>query len=448
MLALANTNPGESTEFMNTKGWLTLLPLLAVVVLIVLSLRRMKSTPLTKTGRLTLILLFLGSVIFLGENALHDRLIRKGSPHLIKTAVAFSTTIDGYRAAMNNAVPRDVKILERDSLPRTLVLIIGESLNRNHMSLYGAERETSPLLSCRDDIQVYQNVISGYSNTVSSVLNSLSETNTESADTASPKVDIIDILHAADYKTYWLSNQPPIGIWENIVSYLANKTDNPVYVNTSSSSSFEATYTVSYDDKLLKPLRTALDAPGERKLIVLHLMGNHTSYSKRYPPAYKKWEESGEVPGTRAHYANAVLYNDYVVDSIFSMLTQHAASSDQENIALYLSDHGENVYDENGNCGHDYAGTLPKSNVEIPFILWQSNTSKARTTALSTPYMSDDLFHTIQDLAKVKNSYYTPTRAFFHTGYDSTRVRKMERYMSRCFDWLLWYIWQSEKQTL
>lgn len=105
MLALANTNPGESTEFMNTKGWLTLLPLLAVVVLIVLSLRRMKSTPLTKTGRLTLILLFLGSVIFLGENALHDRLIRKGSPHLIKTAVAFSTTIDGYRAAMNNAVP-------------------------------------------------------------------------------------------------------------------------------------------------------------------------------------------------------------------------------------------------------------------------------------------------------------------------------------------------------
>lgn len=60
------------------------------------------------------------------------------------------------------------------------VLILGESTNRNHMSLYNENyHETSPLLSKNKDLTVYTDVVIGYCHTLESVPNSLSESNLE-----------------------------------------------------------------------------------------------------------------------------------------------------------------------------------------------------------------------------------------------------------------------------
>ena len=68
------------------------------------------------------------------------------------------------------------------------------------------------------------------------------------------------------------------------------------------------------------------------------------------------------------YYDNAVLYNDFIVYSMIKELQ----NQNKKSALLYLSDHGENVYD-----GTDFFGrsedVLTKSMFEIPFLVWVSN---------------------------------------------------------------------------
>jgi heptose-I-phosphate ethanolaminephosphotransferase len=102
--------------------------------------------------------------------------------------------------------------------------------------------------------------------------------------------------------------------------------------------------------------------------------------------------------------------------------------------AVYFSDHGENVYDEGDYCGHNYADRIPRANVEIPFVLWFSPSQREFLKAhnsliesrLHTPYMIDDLFHTIIDLSSIATPCFDKTRSFINPDYDSTRQRVLE----------------------
>src|SRR5690554_4159534 len=96
--------------------------------------------------------------------------------------------------------------------------------------------------------------------------------------------------------------------------------------------------------------------------------------------------------------------------------------------------HGENIYDEGGNLGHDYAGKLPKSNVEIPFVIWGSDHYRKNNSAMldlmrtrkSTPYVTDHLFHTLIDLAKINSAVFVPEKSLVNSRFDSTRKRILE----------------------
>ena len=134
-------------------------------------------------------------------------------------------------------------------------------------------------------------------------------------------------------------------------------------------------------------------------------------------------------------YDNAVCYNDLVMDSIFSLLTTYSQSHPDMRIsALYFSDHGENVYDEGDYCGHNYSDKIPNANVEIPFVIWCSESQKdflqsegvSLDQRLHTPYMIDDLFHTILDLASIKASCFDGRRSVVNKDYDASRKRMLE----------------------
>ena len=62
----------------------------------------------------------------------------------------------------------DAKLINADST--LVVVIIGESCNRNHMSVYGYNRPTTPRLQARKDIMVFDNVISANSSTLKSII--------------------------------------------------------------------------------------------------------------------------------------------------------------------------------------------------------------------------------------------------------------------------------------
>ena len=429
VLALLNTNTSEAFEFLEIKGFINLTLLIPFLFFAVKAFWTKYSYTNDKKTYPTIALVI--ALVFIGENLVNNRLIRKGSPHFIKTVAAVAENIE----ALNNDTNHSLRAVKAKNLsgqvPKTIVLVLGESLSRRHMGLYGHSRETNPRLSSLSKLIVFEDVVSPYSNTISAVTKSLANINADSHDTLQPQSDILDVMSASGFKTYWISNQRPIGLWENYITQIAKKADFTKFVNTSGNSSRESNYIRSYDEKVVSPFEEVLSDTAISKFIVIHLMGNHTSYRRRYPEEYKKWEENGEVPGTKAQYDNSVLYNDYIIHRIISELDRGSSSNDA---LIYLSDHGENVYDELGNCGHDYGSILPKSNVEIPFIIWTSeeyqNSFPTKVHNASShrnaPYMSDDLFHTLLDLCDVESEHYDSTRSILSPTYDSTRLRILE----------------------
>jgi len=436
ILVLSNTNLQESIEFMDLKASAGLFVLLPYLLLSIYSFRKAPRYESSKAKLYVAVFLLSVSVIFIAENAINGRFVRKSTPQIVKVILSFSDQIKLYNELNVDVAARKIDAKSTfKSNQQTFVLIIGESCNRNHMSIYGASKPTTPRLKSREDLYVFDNVVSAHSNTINSILSMLSQSNLENKISFKNSIDILDVFSSAGYKTYWLSNQPPIGIWENLVTLFSKKADYSHFLNIMSNSSMEATLTASYDSKLFSPFSKILHEDVGKKFIVLHLMGSHTSYSKRYPNDFNIFSGSNKKEKTIAEYDNSIYYNDFIVDSLMNILNRYSLQ-DTNNLmsAIYLSDHGENVYDEFDRVGHDYSGKLPKANVEIPFLVWVSYKYRAMNPVkesiiksnLHQPYVTDDLFHSIMDLNGIQSKYFEEKRSIFNEEFDETRKRILE----------------------
>jgi len=431
-----NTNLNEATEFLSVKftfRFLWLLPYLVLFILALLYPPRAESK--TVYGKYIILFLCLFSGIFFAENIINGRFVRKAVPQTVRAFVSFYHENKIFQELKKRTIMQvDATVsYPEENAEMTFVLIIGESASRNHMSIYGYPRNTTPKLKKRSDLIVYDDVISAYSHTINSVLSMLTEANLDNKKQFHESVSLADVFHSAGFKTFWLSNQLPVGIWDNAIYNVAQTFDVFHYTNYLANSSFESTYYSPYDEVLLEPVLTALRDTAKFKFIVVHLMGNHTSYEKRYPKEYTIFNQ-GKDTKTRTidHYDNSMLYNDFIVDSIFLMLLDYAQKN--PNIitsSIYLSDHGENVYDENDNVGHDYSGSIPKSNVEIPFIVWLSPQYKAvfgekyqiMEQQKNLPFINDMLFDAILDMNFVNYEGKAVQQSIFNEAYKANRKR-------------------------
>lgn len=429
-----NTNAQEATEFMSLKQsprWLLLIP---YIVLFVVAMKRVPIFSLrSKWMKMIVGALTVSCLLFLTEAAVNKRFLRMTVPPTAKAVVSFAQESSSYKLLQKRELKKVTATTSEES--QVTILILGESCNRNHMSLYGYARNTSPELSKRKDILVFDNVVSPYSYTMASVLHLLSESNMDEERPIEQCVLLQEVLASAGFKTFWLSNQSPIGVWDNAVASIANLSDVVRYVNLGGNSSFESTQIASYDDLLLAPLQKVLeDDNAPKKWIVLHLMGSHSQYDKRYPSNFNVFKEGKDKrQRTIDAYDNSVLYSDYIVNAMLDILDAYAKKHPQTRVsALYISDHGENVYDDGQNAGHDVADTIPYSIAEIPFVLW-TNPYNARDLqradslrkSLHQPYMIDDLFHTFIDLSNVSSPIFQPARSMFNAQYNVERVRRL-----------------------
>jgi heptose-I-phosphate ethanolaminephosphotransferase len=177
-------------------------------------------------------------------------------------------------------------------------------------------------------------------------------------------------------------------------------------------------------------MQEALRDTARHKFIVLHLMGSHSNYNKRYPPEFKQFKGSKtKIERLINSYDNSILYNDFVIDSLFSMLSNYCKRHPETVAsAVYLSDHAENIKEASG---HTYAGSLPTANVEIPFMIWLSerykkiNNSAVELMYLRTsaPFVSDDLFHTFIHLNGISTPLLDNSGAFFAPSFHLNRKR-------------------------
>jgi heptose-I-phosphate ethanolaminephosphotransferase len=294
--------------------------------------------------------------------------------------------------------------------PSTLVLVIGESTNRQRMSLYGYPRATTPELDkLRDQLAVFDNVITPRPYTIEALQQVLTFADEENPDLYLKTPSIVSMMKQAGYKTYWITNQQTMTKRNTMLTTFSEQADEQVYLNNNRNQNAR-----QYDGDVLEPFSKALADPAERKFIVVHLLGTHMSYQYRYPPSFDKFTDREGVPAsisddqlpTYNSYDNAVLYNDFVVSS----LIKDYAKTDPNGFLLYLSDHGEDVFDS---AGHSTLGrnegkpTAPM--YTIPFMAyaspkWRESHSWNFAGDLQRPYSSSQLIHTWADLAGLSST--------------------------------------------
>ncbi|MEX2597818.1 MAG: sulfatase-like hydrolase/transferase [Salibacteraceae bacterium] len=297
----------------------------------------------------------------------------------------------------------------------TYLIIIGESTASSHMSLYGYSRQTTPKLeSVSHKLQIYKNVISPHTHTIPVLSKMLTPGNYEDLN---KKYDasLVQLFNAAGFETHWISNQRPVGVYENLVTKIAQACTYKTFTNTLGNNK-----KTPFDEVLTDHVKTAYESSADKKAIFVHLLGTHAYYKYRYPSRFNIFEgSSGSQLSNNSdkaikvvnEYDNAVLYNDFVVHQLFVTLD----SIEEHGFGLYLSDHGEDVYEQfDCACHTETKGTEPM--YRIPFLLYLSNKYKADSTMVfdvNRPYMMDDLFHSVAHLANISNELTEPGRSIF-----------------------------------
>lgn len=310
-------------------------------------------------------------------------------------------------------------------LPATLVLIIGESTNRQHMSLYGYPRKTTPLLDAmKDELLVFKQVIGPRPYTIEALQQVLTFADQQHPDLYLTKPSIMNMMRQAGYKSFWITNQQTMTKRNTMLTTFSKYTDKQVYLNNTRLQNSR-----QYDGDVLAPFAEALQDPAPRKLIVLHLLGTHMKYKYRYPDEYIHFKDNANLAPVLSKnkvevinsYDNAVLYNDFVVSNIIKIYEK----SRQNGFLVYFSDHGEDVYEA---PGYDVLGrneaspTLPM--YAVPFLLWMTPDWRAKmpeinNDVLERPYSMSHFIHTWADLAGLQFSDYEPHKSLINKEFEA-----------------------------
>ncbi len=313
-------------------------------------------------------------------------------------------------------------IRKRRENNETFVIVIGESHTRHKMSLYDYDRPTNPKLEAiKKELVVFDKVISPSTNTLKSLERALTLSNYEDS-IAIHKGSIIQLFNSVGFKTFWLSNQRPLGIEESLLTKIASSADESVFINMATTN-----LSTPFDADLLAPFDNAINDPYPKKIIFLHLLGNHIDYQKRYPEQFEVFKTLGdkyqEIEDVIDAYDNATIYNDFILSDIISKLK----SRSEESFLLYFSDHGEEVYQTQDSYGH-FEDDTSKPMYDIPFVLWQSEEFKKNRPIRFRPYrkyMTDDLIHSVGHLANIKFDAYEAERSVFSI-YFKNRTRYIQ----------------------
>ena len=171
-------------------------------------------------------------------------------------------------------------------MPQIVVMVIGESSRYDRWSLNGYSRDTNPLLKQESNLVSMANLITAVSATRLSVPIIVSrKPATRSLQAGFTEKSFLSAYKEAGFKTWWLSNQMSFGQFDTPISVFAKEADVVQFMNLGG-----FTDNSSFDQALLGPLAHAMADPAQKKLIVLHTLGNHWNYSHRYPQQYDKWK--------------------------------------------------------------------------------------------------------------------------------------------------------------
>lgn len=275
----------------------------------------------------------------------------------VKQSIYFFENIEKFEQSFNSQPTWD--IISVDKKNNNIVVVIGESVNREYLSLYGYHHQTTPFLNKANGI-----FIDGYIATAPFTTYSLSRTLAQTLDKEEINFanNIVTLAKQAGYKTYWISNQGVIGIHDSLISQIAMYADNIKFLNEKTSIN---RYRDDFD--LLDELDKILVKDPSPKIIFVHMYGSHNNPCKRlfnYPNSY--------------NLQYGIKFNCYLatlnkLDAFIENINNQLIQANKDYSLIYFSDHGQKMsFDENNQVMIQHSGKY-KQGYKVPLFIIKSN---------------------------------------------------------------------------
>lgn len=320
---------------------------------------------------------------------------------------------------------RKFDIIENNKLCKKMIVIIGESYSKYHSQLYGYTKDTTPLLQSKvenDQLILYSDVITSFNDTeraIKSIL-SLSET---PIDKYSDYPLFPYLFKKAGYYTVNIDNMD--------LAFDTKRIKDSKFLSETMYD-FRNAYKHDFDEGVLEWLDVdEIEHPYQ--LFVIKLKGQHYTYKDTFPSSFEKFNgkdyEDLQLNAFQkqivADYDNSTLYNDYVINSIIDYFAEDIA------VVIYMSDHGEEVYETRDYIGHGGVPDDIKYQIEVPFMIWMSESYKLANPSIvkniidnkNVAYVTDDVAHTILDMAGITCAHFQSERSVASNNFAARSVR-------------------------
>jgi glucan phosphoethanolaminetransferase (alkaline phosphatase superfamily) len=426
-IVLMETNSQETAQFLPPIIMAAILvPLLLWVYWLVVTRMIPKGFTLVWRGRVVVILLGL---------LLPARDLATFGPQFGWTAIGgrlqemypFGTVAAGWNAmalrsklGQRSHTSKDFAVEPARALPpgqrEIHVLVVGETARASSFQIDGYPRETTPLLSANPDVISFQDVSAAAPCTLLSVPLLLTPASASQVAQAMSMPSCMGVFKKAGYRVHWLSTQRKHGPYDTTVSVFSNDADDAAFLSGKLDTAERGRYEATFDGDLLPHLKESLAKNEPRVLLVLHTMGSHMPYHRRYPAKFAHFSVNTAVCETVTSmgkptpeqmvnmenaYDNSVRYTDYVLSQVIRLLEEQKAISTM----TYVSDHGENPgKTESMPYAH---GDMTQDVLHVPMMVWASHQFREKYPAqvaalrshITTPVSATSTFHLLLDLA-------------------------------------------------
>jgi len=310
----------------------------------------------------------------------------------------------------------DAKVVSTSEKKKLVIMVVGEAIRSDRMSLNGYDKKTNPLLE-KEDVISFTNLYSCGTSTAHSVP---------------------CMFSVYDRKEY--SYKKGIST-ENVIDILAKTGDIDVSWRDNNSDSKGVALRVHYEDfkrkkcdgecrdiSMLDTIQKRIENNKKRDIfIVLHQMGNHgPAYYKRYPKEFEKFTpvcktnqlENCTKEEISNAYDNTVLYTDFFLSKTIELLKKN--QNEFETALFYMSDHGESL-GEGGVYLHGMPYFIaPDVQKHIASFVWFGESSMRKRVNFeglrakkNENFSQDNLFHSILGLMEVQTEVYDEKKDIF-----------------------------------
>lgn len=291
---------------------------------------------------------------------------------------------------------------------KNYVLIIGESVRRDYMSIYNFPIENSPFLG-----KANGTIVEGFTATAPNTVASLSRMLMQHKDsTIIYANNIISLVEMANFETIWLSNQGFSGVHESMVSKIAQYCDKKYFSRNGDFHSWNM-----YDSVLLPVFDDMLNSEDndKNKLFVIHLAGSHQDFETRLEnPIHYDF-----LNPKMSAYLQTIEQTDKFIETVYEKLE---AKSEPFSI-LYFSDHGLVTIERNNKhlttVTHGYT-LVQKSAFDIPLVILNSDDTEQKHIKINKSAFNflDGYAHWLG----IEEKSLSPTYSFTSTEPDSLVV--------------------------